>query len=212
VHHGVEVDLTCDRTSPREPGTAGAVLLAAGRLVEKKGFDTLVSACAELRRRGVAFTCLIFGTGPLLGALRRQVAASGLDGVVELSGWAAPHQLLDEMDRAAVLAMPSRVTRGGDRDGIPNVVLEAMAAGLPVVATNVSGIPEAVIPEETGLLVEPADVRALADAIERALTDAQLSAALGSRARRRIREEFTLDVASRRLAAIYGFDAGAAST
>ncbi len=100
------------------------------------------------------------------------------------------HHGVDVDAAAAVFAMPSRVATGGDRDGIPNVVLEAMATGLPVVATSVSGIPEAVSDGRTGLLVEPDDVTALADALERVLTDAALSSRFGAAARARITEEF----------------------
>ncbi len=205
VHHGVDVD-AASRIAEQRDVDAGAppVILAAGRLIDKKGFDTLIDACAVLRERGVSFACRIFGTGPLMTELRRRVEAAGLAGSVDLPGWAPAWQLLDEMGHAAVFAMPSRVAAGGDRDGIPNVVLEAMAAGLPVVATNVSGIPEAVSHETTGLLVEPDDVTVLAGALERVLTDAALSARFGAAARARIREEFTLEVASSRLIALFG--------
>ncbi len=120
-----------------------------------------------------------------------------------LPGWSPAGQLLDAMGGAAVFAMPSRVAAGGDRDGIPNVVLEAMAAGLPVVATAVSGIPEAVSHETTGLLVEPGDVTGLAEALERVLTDSTLAARFGAAGRARIAEEFTLEVASSRLLALF---------
>jgi len=204
VHHGVDVD-AASRIAEQRDMDAGAppVILAAGRLIDKKGFDTLIDACAVLRERGVSFACRIFGTGPLMTELQRRVEAAGLAASVDLPGWAPAGQLLDEMGRAAVFAMPSRVAAGGDRDGIPNVVLEAMAAGLPVVATNVSGIPEAVSHETTGLLVEPDDVTVLAGALERVLIDAALSARFGAAARARIREEFTLEVASSRLIALF---------
>lgn len=204
VHHGVDVD-AASRIAEHRDDHAGArpVILAAGRLIDKKGFDTLIEACARLQARGLVFECRIFGTGPLEAELERRAEAAGLTTMVELPGWAPAGQLLEAMGRAAVFAMPSRVAAGGDRDGIPNVVLEAMAAGLPVVATNVSGIPEAVSHETTGLLVEPDDVPALADALERVLTDAALSARFGAAARARIAEEFTLEVASSRLLSLF---------
>lgn len=204
VHHGVDVDAASRVAARQGEHTDGRpVILAAGRLIDKKGFDTLIDACAELRARGHVFECRIFGTGPLMAALRRRAEAADLASAVDLPGWAPAGQLLDAMGRAAVFAMPSRVALGGDRDGIPNVVLEAMAAGLPVVATNVSGIPEAVSDGTTGLLVEPDDVTALADALERVLTDVALSARFGAAARARIAEEFTLEVASSRLIALF---------
>ena len=207
VHHGVDVDAASRIAAHRElRADTRPVILAAGRLIDKKGFDTLIDACAELRARGLQFECRIFGTGPLMAELRRRAEAAGLASVLALPGWAPAGQLLEDMGRAAVFAMPSRVAAGGDRDGIPNVVLEAMAAGLPVVATKVSGIPEAVSHDTTGLLVEPDDVRGLADALARVLTDTALSARFGAAARARIAEEFTLEVASSRLLALFRSD------
>ena len=99
--------------------------------------------------------------------------------------------------------MPSRVAAGGDRDGIPNVVLEALSVGLPVVATGVSGIPEAVRDNETGLLVEPDDPEALADALERLLTDSSLARRLAENGVALVKDEFTLKVASARLVRLF---------
>lgn len=204
VHHGVDVEAASRVAARRSaPAAAPPVILAAGRLIDKKGFDTLIDACAALRARGRSYHCRIFGTGPLLAELRRRGDAAGLSSTLDLPGWAPAGHLLDAMGGAAVFAMPSRVAAGGDRDGIPNVVLEAMAAGLPVVATRVSGIPEAVSHETTGLLVEPDNVTALADALERILTDATLSARFGAAAQARIAEEFTLEVASSRLLSLF---------
>jgi glycosyltransferase involved in cell wall biosynthesis len=206
VHHGVEVrgaSAVAESQEPKaDPGPP--TILAAGRLIDKKGFDTLVAACAELKRRDVTFRCRIFGTGPMDGVLRQQVEREGLRDQIELPGWTAPGTLLDEMARAAVFAMPSRVSDSGDRDGIPNVVLEAMAAGLPVVATEVSGIPEAVEDRKTGLLVPQDSPSALADALATILSDATLRSSYGQAARIRISNEFTLDAATRRLAAVFG--------
>ena len=137
----------------------------------KAGFDTLVEACRLLSARGVEFRCRISGTGPLLEPLQRQVQAAGLASRVDLPGWAAAEALVDEMSRAVAFSMPSRIARGGDRYGIPNVVLEAMAAGLPVVATAVSGLAEAVVHGKTGLLVDPDQPEALARALELLLLD-----------------------------------------
>jgi glycosyltransferase involved in cell wall biosynthesis len=205
VHHGVDVDAASRVVRAPDADAARPLLLAAGRLIEKKGFDTLIAACAELRRRGVAFRCAICGSGPLLGALQKQVASMGLADVVDLPGWTPPGALLDRMSGAAAFVMPSRVSRGGDRDGIPNVILEAMAAGLPVIATGVSGIPEAVAHGVTGLLIDPDNPLALADAVERLLATPGLRTSYGDAARTRIHEEFALERASARLASVFGF-------
>jgi glycosyltransferase involved in cell wall biosynthesis len=205
VHHGVEVDTSgvtdvrASKVCEREP-----LVLAAGRLIEKKGFDTLVAACAEMNRRGVAFRCRILGTGPLEQALRSQIKSAGLSGRVDLAGWLAPEAVGQEMAAATVFAMPSRISGSGDRDGIPNVVLEAMAAGLPVVATGVSGIPEAVVHGETGVLVDADTPPALADALERILTNPGLAAELGESGAKHVRTQFAIEASSRRLAAAFG--------
>lgn len=201
VHHGVPLDAAAP--SPGMGGDA-PLIVGAGRLIDKKGFDTLVDACATLASRQIAFTCRIYGTGPLLASLRQRAHDAGVADRVEFPGWAAPEQLRQAMTDATVFTMPSRIAKGGDRDGIPNVVLEAMAARLPVVATDVSGIPEAVIHERTGLLVEPDHASALADALQRVLTDAATAQAMGDAGRQRVLEEFTIDAATSRLVSIFG--------
>ena len=206
AHHGVEVveerAFAGAWTSQSEPARVPTIL-AAGRLVPKKGFDTLLEACARLRQRGVVFRCRLFGDGPEAARLRRLIDQSGIDACVTLAGWAPPSALLREMTSATVFAMPSRVSPRGDRDGLPNVILEAMASAVPVVATAVSGIPEAVVDGVTGLLVEPDNPEALADALERLLESRELRAAMGRAATERIRREFSLDAAADRMAALF---------
>ena len=182
------------------------VLIAAGRLVGKKGFDTLVEACAILRSQRVDFQCRIHGDGPERDTLTRLIVQHQLTTLVSLEGWTPAPQLLRAMEGATVFAMPSRVADGGDRDGIPNVVLEAMAVGLPVVATRLSGIPEAVLDGRTGLLVEPGNPAELADALRRLIDDEALRDRLGAEARRHVAEEFSLPRASARLRAVFSHD------
>jgi glycosyltransferase involved in cell wall biosynthesis len=179
-------------------------VLAAGRLVDKKGFDVLIEACALLRDRGIPFTCRIVGEGPRRRALARAVQRRGLEPVVALQAWASTDEVIRLLAKARAFVAPSRIGRSGDRDGIPNVVLEAMAAGRPVVSTAVSGIPEAVVDGVTGLLVAPGDATALADALEKVLTDAALARSLGAAGFHRAIEEFDLERSSSRLAAAFG--------
>lgn len=208
AHHGIDAIAV----SARDAGPAAIpTILAAGRLVEKKGFDTLIDACANLKRRGVSFRCRIRGEGPELARLRRQIGQEQLDDAVTIAGWATSSDLHDEMMRATVFAMPCRLTADGDRDGLPNVVLEAMACGLPVVATSVSGIPEAIADRETGLLVEPNDSKTLADALQLVLETPELRADLGRAAAEKVRCEFTLDIACERLAALFDQNAPASA-
>jgi glycosyltransferase involved in cell wall biosynthesis len=205
VYHGLSADLT------RLIGAGGAAperngrlrLLGVGRLVAKKGFDVLVDACAELAGRGVPFEALIVGQDDAAGdALRRRIAAHGLGSSVRLGGPMGPEALLAEYRRASALCMPCRLLEQ-DRDGIPNVLVEAMAAGAPVVATPVSGIPELVQDGVNGLLVPPEDPRALADALLRLSTDRALGDRLAAAGRETVRERFDGERLAGRLAALF---------
>jgi glycosyltransferase involved in cell wall biosynthesis len=161
-------------------------------LVEKKGYPYLIDACRLLIDRGYDVRLRIVGGGEMKDALRRHIAEVGLQERVELLG-ARPQDEVIELYRAAtVFALPCIVLENGDRDGIPNVLVEAMRLGLPVVSTSVSGIPELVVDEETGLLVPPRDAEALASALARLLDDAALRARLAAGAAHHVASEFDL--------------------
>jgi glycosyltransferase involved in cell wall biosynthesis len=149
----------------REPG----LLLAVGRLTPKKGFDDLLAACAMMRDSGREFRCVIAGDGRLRSELEGLIAARGLGDHVTILGFQTQDQLADWYGRASLLVMPSRVLDDGNRDGIPNVVVEAMCSGTPVIATTAGSIPEVIVDGVTGRLVAPGDAAALAVAIEDAL-------------------------------------------
>ncbi len=141
-------------------------LLALGRLVGKKGYAVLLAACRLLAQDGVDFRLTLGGEGPERRKLQRLIAAYGLKGQVTLAGF-VPHREVPRLLAAADLfLMPSIITPSGDRDGIPNVVLEALLHEVPVVASRVSGLPEVIRPGETGWLVKPADPESLAAAIQ----------------------------------------------
>jgi glycosyltransferase involved in cell wall biosynthesis len=178
-------------------------LLTAGRLVAKKGFDVLINACAELRRRGVSFRCLLVGGGPLQNELHRQVQEAGLDDVVQLTGWKRFEELVTLYRRASVFIQPSRVTSSGDRDGIPNVLFEAMLFGLPVVATSVSAIPELAVDRVTGLLVPPNNPEELATCVQTLLQDQELAQQIAAAGKRKVEEEFDSTTTTERLVRIY---------
>lgn len=194
------------------PRTRPPVVAAVGRLVEKKGFPALLDACTLLVRRGVDFRCRIVGTGEQEDLLRVHAAALGLDGYVEFTGALPQDQVKALVAGAAVFAAPCVVGRDGNRDGLPTVLLEAMALGTPCVATDVTGIPEVLEDGRTGLMVEQHDSAGLADAIERLLGDADLRVGLASRARARMERDFDVRRQTSRLREHFASAASAAAT
>lgn len=163
-------------------------ILSVGRLVPKKGFDVLLRACAELDERGIPFSLDVIGAGPLLAELTELAATLGIADRVRFLGSRTHQGVLTEMATAEIFALAPVVMPDGDRDGIPNVILEAMATGLPVVATAVSGIPE-VVTAESGVLVEQRRPDLTADALEMLLCDERLRARFGAAAQRFVRED-----------------------
>lgn len=194
-----------------DPGIRPPAILAVGRLVEKKGFHVLVEACRILRGRGNPFTARVVGEGPERPVLAAQIERSGLAGVVTLAGAQPQAEVFAAMRGAVVLAMPSVVSEDGDRDGLPTVLLEAMALGTPCVASDVTGLPELVRDGETGLCVPEADPDRLADAIGRLLGDAALRSRLARAARARVERDFDIHRNAARLRALF-HDAVAART
>jgi glycosyltransferase involved in cell wall biosynthesis len=164
-------------------------ILSIGRLVEKKGFDVLVRACGELRRRGIDFELRIVGTGPLRDDLLALAEEEGIADLVHLPGSMSQAQVAAELAAAEVFALTPTVMPDGDRDGIPNVVLEALAAGVPVVASAVSGIPEVIEDGVSGRLVASRRPDLLADALTELLGDAPKRARLAAAGRRFVIEE-----------------------
>jgi glycosyltransferase involved in cell wall biosynthesis/SAM-dependent methyltransferase len=172
IPHGLDTQLF----HPAEGRRDASLLVAVGRLTPKKGFDTLIRACARLRGEGRSLRCEIYGEGALKGELAALVEELELAEVVRIRGFRRQEELPRLYRRAAVVALPCRELGDGNRDGVPNVLLEAMACGAPVVAGRAAGIPEAVRHEENGLLVPPDDPLALAEAVGR-LFDAPAEAA-----------------------------------
>ncbi len=175
-------------------------ILSVGRLVEKKGFPTLLAACALLRDRGVGFRCDIVGDGPLRATLTTQIAALGLSAQVALLGPRPQSEVRQLLATARVFALAAQREGDGGSDNLPTVLMEAMAAAVPVVSTRVAGIPEMVVEGETGHLVAEQDAPAFADALALFLADAALAEQMGKSGRRRAEEKFAVAQTSATLA------------
>jgi len=173
------------------------------RLVEKKGLGDVIRAADILRRRGRGFQVEIIGSGPQRQVLEHQVTRLGLNDRVRLVGAQSHDMVCRAYQRASIFVLPCVVAGDGDRDGIPNVLLEAMGSGIPVVSTPVSGIPELIESERDGLLVPPNDPASLADALDRLLTSAELRERLGRAARAEIEAHFSIDRSSTQLLALF---------
>ena len=187
-HHGLDLAAYVPPTT-RHPH----LIVGGASLTEIKGLHHLLDACARLRAWGLPFECVLVGQGPERAQLEERVRMHGLGDAVSFTGQ-LPHQaFLDRLRDATVLAHPSIVDRYGAMDGIPNTILEAMAVETPVVATRLSGIPEVIEHERTGLLVDPHDVEGLAAALARVLRDPELASRLGTAARAVVLERFDLE-------------------
>jgi glycosyltransferase involved in cell wall biosynthesis len=169
------------------------LIIAVGRLIPKKGFADLIRACALLVERGKSFRCEIIGEGSLENELRRQINELSLQNRVVLIGAKPQTELRRRLAAANVFVLPSVIDPDGGMDNLPTVIMEAMATGLPVVSTNIGGIPEMVIENETGFLVQPGETAAIADAIERVVNDCSLAANLGHSAYERARTLFSIE-------------------
>lgn len=167
-------------------------ILGVGRLVEKKGFDDLISACAVLAERNIKFECRIVGVGEQETALREQIDGLGLHQQVKLVGPLPQHDVMHEITQAAAFAAPCVIGKDNNRDGLPTVLLEAMALGTPCVSTDVTGIPELLVDEISGLQVPQQAPSLLADALQRLLGDTALRQRLARGARHRIEQNFDI--------------------
>jgi glycosyltransferase involved in cell wall biosynthesis len=177
-------------------------IVAIGRVIVKKGFANLIRACALLVERGKSFRCEIVGEGPLENQLRAQIEQLRLQEFVQLPGPKPQHELRARLANASVFVLPSVPEPEGGMDNLPTVIMEAMATGLPVVSTRVGGIPEMVIDNQTGFLVQPEDAVALAGAIEKVTNDRSLGQTLGRAGYERAQKLFSIEKNVRELCAL----------
>jgi colanic acid/amylovoran biosynthesis glycosyltransferase len=200
VRTGVEPGVFHARRRPTESRRLRIVCVAS--LEPYKGHSYLVEACALAHAAGLELECLLVGEGDERGAIERLVAARDLGASVRLVGARPRHQVSELVATADIFVLPSVVMRNGKMEGLPVVIMEAMAAGTPVVATGISGIPELVEDDVTGLLVPERDAPALARAMIRLAGDPDLRRQLAAAARERVLEDYDRRATTRRLAAL----------
>src|SRR5262249_6927925 len=174
-------------------GNAAPHIISVGRLVAFKGFEFLIDACAELSRRGLDFTCEIIGDGPLRKDLEARIQKLNLSDRIRLLGSLSQAAVLEKLRADDIFALASVTDAQGASDVFPTVIIEAMAAGRPVVSTRLAGIPESVVHGETGLLVPPQDTMALAEAIRQLIDDTKLRLRYGRTGRARIEQHFRIE-------------------
>ena len=217
LHHGVDLQRFAPGNSLPPPcgeGRGGGLprILSVGRLVPKKGFADVIAALELLTRQGCGFEADIFGGGPLHDDLKSQARAAGLADRLRLHGARTQDTIVDAYRRAGIFVLAPVITDSGDRDGIPNVLVEAMACGLPVISTRVSGIPELITDGVDGMLVEPHDPTALAAGMARFLRDLELAARIGAAARRKVERLFDMRTTIDRLCGLFAAEPGAGAS
>jgi glycosyltransferase involved in cell wall biosynthesis len=191
IYHGLDFQQIGFEDVRKERATP-PLILSVGQLKEKKGFPVLLRACQILKKNGTKFQCEIVGDGPERSSLERLWRNLGLEDTVTFAGARPNTAVMNRYVEASIFVLPCVIASNDDRDGIPNVLLEAMAHDLPIVSTPVSGIPEILQDEVTGLMSVPGDEESLADAMSRLLHDPSLRMALGRRGREVVEERFDI--------------------
>lgn len=201
VYCALETDLYQPVRRTKEDGPIQ--ILSVGRMIEKKGFQYLIAACKRLADAGVDFKCVIIGGGTLKESLQNEIDKFGLQNQVQLMGSMSQTQVLEFYHKTDIFALPCVVAGDGDRDGIPVVLMEAMACGIPVVTTPVTGIPDLVQHEQTGLMVAERDVDALTAALEKLISEPNVRQQLGRQGRQIIMDKFDIRKNTAQLASIF---------
>jgi len=198
VYNGI--DLAAFR--PSDFAAPVPLIVSIGRLIEKKGFADLISACRIVKAKGRDLRCEIIGEGPLERTLAAQIVEAGLQQGVQLVGPKTQVAIAERLATANLFVLACTTEAEGGMDNLPTVIMEAMAAGLPVISTSLAGVPEMVEPGVTGNLVPPGDSAALAEAIDALLSDPAAARALGAKGRDLAATRFSAEANVRALVAI----------
>lgn len=167
-------------------------IVSLSRLVEKKGYPYLIKACKRLRKRGIKLLCEIRGFGPQQQVLENIISKNGLEEEVRLGGPVSHSEAIELMAKASVFVLPCVRARNSDMDGVPNVLMEAMALEVPVISTRISGIPELIENGVNGLVVRPRSSRALAKAILKVKDNRDLAEHIRRKSREKVLKKFNV--------------------
>jgi glycosyltransferase involved in cell wall biosynthesis len=190
LYHGIDSDRVLSENSLAYKPSSTLRILSVGRLREKKGFPTLIAACRLLAAGDYQFQCDIVGYGPDQEALQGLIEHYQLQNNVHLTGKLTHKELVVLYRQTSIFALPCQIGKDGDRDGIPNVLMEAMTFAIPVVSTRVSGITELIEHNLSGLLVEAKNHQELFGAFKRLIDNPQLRKQLGDAGKERISTQF----------------------
>jgi len=208
VYHGIDPTAWPFRRESGEPGGRRIRLLSIGRLVEKKGLIYLLQAVSLLKRGNHSIHCNIVGDGPLKGAFQDYIEREDLSDVITLCGEQSQERIKGMYAASDLFILPCIVAPDGDRDGLPNVLVEALSMGLPVIATPVSAIPELIVHGSTGLLVPEKDPEGIVKSVLQLVNDKQLYESIARNGVRKITSEFNIDRSTSRLMDIFNLYAG----
>jgi glycosyltransferase involved in cell wall biosynthesis len=203
IYHGIDMGLFAGKERDRHHSGQPCRILTIARLTAKKGLPTVYRALKILADSGLEFEHILIGDGEERESILQLIKDLGLTSVTRWLGTRPHHVVLEHYRAADLFVLGCEVAANGDRDGIPNVLIESMAMGVPVVATDISAIPELVQNEKTGLLAPPGQPGKLAEAMQRMLIDAELRNRLTAAAREHVLREFDNGTLVRDLAEIY---------
>jgi colanic acid/amylovoran biosynthesis glycosyltransferase len=180
-------------SEPKSSGPGPVRLISSARLVDKKGFKYLISACKNLEQQGIDFNCTIGGDGPLLNELEYQIQQLHLGHRITLTGRPLLQEDIPNFMRGGdIYCLPCVWADDGDVDGLPQMLMEAMACGVPVVSTKLVGIPDLIVDGETGLLAEPNNTNDLTAKLQQLIDDKSLRSTLAANGRQQVGDQFDL--------------------
>ncbi|NOU19612.1 MAG: glycosyltransferase family 4 protein [Bacteroidales bacterium] len=204
IYHGIDISRWKKSEIPNSGNKNDNIeIVSVARLVEKKGLIHLLKATRLLTSNGTKIRCTIIGNGPLQKQLKRFITKNNLTHCVRLKGLISQKEVKQRIADSDIFVLPCIMAKNGDRDGLPNVLLEAMAMGIPVISTNISAIPELIENEKTGLLIPEKDETALADAILRLNNDNQLYNRIAENGKRKVKDNFDIEISTNKLVAIF---------